>query len=385
MQTVSSVVAVAVVACVTLATMPAAVATPASLPERLTHQEYWQLSSELSEEDTAFISDNLVSNEMSFAQVIPEVVTWGVREGVYLGVGPEQNFTYLEAMRARIGFIIDIRRDNLLLHLVYKALFELSPNRAAFVSHLFSRPDFRPSDTRTTADELMEALARAPKGSAAEHQKVVTEVLRTLERYQFPLTGDDLSKMKGMLNAFHEYGPDITYSTTLLKRPFGTGSFANLMKQRSGQGQPLGFLASESAYRFVRDLQSKNLVIPVTGNFAGTKTLRSIGDYLRKHNATVSAFYVSNVEDYLGRERSIPRNGDWRTFCENVASLPLDPRSVFIRPWGLAAFDSTGHLRLSKDMHVASNEAAVHPPGAQVTLPRALSAIDSDIGRCKWG
>jgi len=40
----------------------------------------------------------------------------------------------------------------------------------------------------------------------------------------------------------------------------------------------------------------------------------------------VSAFYVSNVESYL------QRNGVWPAFCGNVASMPLDDTSIFIRP-----------------------------------------------------
>jgi hypothetical protein len=95
----------------------------ADLPERLTNDEFWALTETLSEPDGAFISDNLVSNEMSFAQSVPQLAAAVSPGGVYLGVGPEQNFTFLAAMRARIGFIIDIRRDNLLLHLLYKALF----------------------------------------------------------------------------------------------------------------------------------------------------------------------------------------------------------------------------------------------------------------------
>ena len=60
--------------------------------------------------------------------------------GVYIGVGPEQNFSYIARLRPAMAFIIDIRRENLNLHLFYKALFEVSSDRADFVSRLFSRP-----------------------------------------------------------------------------------------------------------------------------------------------------------------------------------------------------------------------------------------------------
>ena len=93
---------------------------------------------ELSEADGFFRSDNLVSNELFMQRVIPDL-TRIVKPGrVYLGVGPEQNFTYIAAIKPAMAFIIDVRRGNLQLHLMYKALFELSSDRADFVSRLFS-------------------------------------------------------------------------------------------------------------------------------------------------------------------------------------------------------------------------------------------------------
>src|SRR5215469_15226164 len=109
------------------------------LPTQLSDEEFWKLSSESSEPDGTFRSDNLLSNESYFQFVIPklnEIVTPG---RVYMGVGPEQNFTYMAALKPKMAFIIDIRRGNLDLQLMYKAIFELSKDRADFVSRLFSR------------------------------------------------------------------------------------------------------------------------------------------------------------------------------------------------------------------------------------------------------
>ena len=92
-----------------------------------------------------------------------------------------------------------------------------------------------------------------------------------------------------------------------------------------GKGQLRGFLASEENYRFLRDLHVKNLLVPIVGDFAGYKALRSLGKYLKERDALVSAFYLSNVEQYLTRE------GRWPAFCGNVAMLPLDRTSTFIR------------------------------------------------------
>ena len=118
---------------------PPARAGAGALPDSLSTSAFWALSTELSEPNGYFQSDNLVSNEIQFQRVIPDL-TKSARAGrVYLGVGPEQNFSYIAALKPSMVFIVDVRRGNLQLHLMYKALFELSTDRADFVSRLFSK------------------------------------------------------------------------------------------------------------------------------------------------------------------------------------------------------------------------------------------------------
>jgi hypothetical protein len=92
-----------------------------------------------------------------------------------------------------------------------------------------------------------------------------------------------------------------------------------------GRGQHRSFLANDENFMVLKELHQKNLLVPVVGNFAGPKALRAVARYLKDREATVSAFYLSNVEQYLQRE------GTWYTFCANVATLPLDASSTFIR------------------------------------------------------
>ena len=115
------------------------VSSAGRLPARLTDGEFWTLIADLSEPNGTFRSDNLLSNETRFQFILPELSDVIKPGGAYMGVGPEQNFTYIAAVKPAIAFIVDIRRGNLDLHLMYKALFELSADRADFVSRLFSR------------------------------------------------------------------------------------------------------------------------------------------------------------------------------------------------------------------------------------------------------
>src|ERR671939_284571 len=70
-----------------------------SLPSQLTDQEFWKLTTDFSEPDGFFRSDNLLSNEVWLQRVIPDLLNVAKPGRVYLGVGPEQNFTYIAALK----------------------------------------------------------------------------------------------------------------------------------------------------------------------------------------------------------------------------------------------------------------------------------------------
>src|SRR5437879_2439372 len=132
------------------------------LPAELTDEEFWKLSSESSEPDGNFRSDNLLSNESYFQFVIPKLNEITAPGRVYMGVGPEQNFTYITAIKPKMAFILDIRRGNLDLQLMYKALFELSKDRAEFLSLLFSKKRPEGLGQQSSVQEMFAAFAKAP-------------------------------------------------------------------------------------------------------------------------------------------------------------------------------------------------------------------------------
>ena len=310
------------------------------LPARLSDQELWTLSQEMSEPNGSFQSDNLLSNELVFARIVPELIARAKTDGVYLGVGPEQNFTYMAAIKPRIAFITDIRRGNLHMQLMYKALFELSADRAEFVSRLFTKPRPAGLTTTATATELMNAYWDIPTSDEATFNANLDAIIQHLtKKRSLPLPADDLEGIARVYRTFYWYGPAMNYSasTSLNMTNAGRGTtYWTLMTQGETDKPGFSYLASEDKFRFLKELQSKNLVIPLVGNFSGPKALRAIGTYLKARGATVTAFYVSNVESYLRRD------GSWPVFCANVATLPLDASSVFIRPSGAGmAFTTT--------------------------------------------
>jgi hypothetical protein len=307
----------------------AAIATGApaqEIPLRLADTTYWRMVTEFSEPSGNFPSDNLLSNETSLQYVIPELVRSTKPGGVYLGVAPEQNFTYLAALKPKIAFIVDIRHDNSLLLLVYKALFEMSADRAEFASRLFSRPRPAGLDSASTIEQLMQAYTNSQRDSALFARNLAGVKERLTKTHGFPLSTDELANIDYLYGWFFNAGPNLSYNMNMAG--FGRGRFptyATLMLETDGASHR-SYLASEENFRVVKEMENKNLIVGVTGDFTGPKALRAVGSWVRDRHATVTAFYVSNVEFYLFRQ-----GDDWRKFYANVATLPLSEESTFIR------------------------------------------------------
>ena len=281
---------------------PAAQASAKRLPVRLSGAEFFKLITELSEPDGHFRSDNLVSNELNAQRVIPELTRLARPGRAYLGVGPEQNFTYIAAVKPSMAFIIDVRRGNLHLHLMYKALFELSADRAEFVSRLFSIKRPTGLGRQSTVQQIMAAYTDRPPSQDLFKQNIGAIRRLFTGKSERAATEADLKGIEAVYLAFYTRGLDIHYEVT----PGSPGTFptfAAIVASTDAESVPRGFLATEENFALVKDLQSRNLIVPVVGDFAGPKAIRAVGKYLRTRNAIVSAFYVSNVEQYLRARR----------------------------------------------------------------------------------
>jgi hypothetical protein len=315
--------------------IPAQAAAPA-IPARLTDQEFWKLISDISEPGGYFRSDNFVSNEIGFQRVIPELQRT-LRPGlIYLGVGPEQNFTYIAALQPKMAIIFDIRRGNLHAHLLYKALFEMAADRAEFISLAFSQARPKGLDSTVTADSIFNAFYLVPTDSLLYKRNLAAVREHLVKTRHLPLATADLEGIEYVYYALYWCGSSIHYSCTPYANRSGFGgrgnsmpAFADLMVQDDGRGVQRSFLATEATFRTIKEMHQKNLIVPVVGDFAGPKAIRAVGQYLRERNATVGAIYVSNVEQYLFQQ-----GNDWREYYDNVATLPLDSASMFIRSIG---------------------------------------------------
>jgi hypothetical protein len=308
----------------------------ARLPDSIPDSTWWRMVREMSEPGGYFRSENFVSNEMGLQYVVDRLRTIAPPGGVYVGVGPEQNFTYIASLEPRIAFVVDIRRQNLLQHLWYKAVFELSPSRDVFLARLFGRPlatGAAPSGA-WPSDSLMARLERTAPDTTF-FRRTFDEVHRHLTRTRgLSIDSSDLATLRYVDSVFFVSGPGLNYSSGggggggFGGRGFGRGmpSFSQIARATDPAGANVGFLGSEARYRTVRDLERRNLVIPLVGNFSGPKALRAVGAWLRERGATVNVFYTSNVEQYLWQQ-----GDDATRFYANVGSMPVDTAARFIR------------------------------------------------------
>ena len=303
----------------------AAPADSSPLPP-LTAREASSLFQSLSEPGEYFFSDNLISNETTYLDVADELRHRVPPGSAYLGVGPEQNYAYIALTRPALAFLVDIRRDNALLHLLYQALLRQARSRAQFVTLVLGRP-YVSSDDPESNGTVEEVLAHAERKAPDEahfrsvHRRAVRELTGASG---IPLSQDDLARLEQIHRAFFESQLELRFRLHEANgRTYPT--LRSLWTTRTPSGDALGFLASHSQFQVVQRLAQARRIIPVVGNFAGDHALASVADELRRRQLRVGAFYVSNVEQYLMEP------ADWKRWVANVHALPRDENAVFIR------------------------------------------------------
>jgi len=336
-----------------------------TLPSQLSDEAFWKLFTDFSEPGGAFTGENYVSNELKYADLIANLQKTSKPGDVYIGVGPEQNFNYIASTRPKMAFVIDIRRQNAIEHLMYRALFELSPDRATFLSRLFSRERPAGLSEISTVNGLMRAYSPLPENPVA-FTRTMQDVRNKLERdHSFALSADDFAAIAKILKVFSQQGTGTNYaSDSAVGARVARGeigifpTYAALMEASDSNGKVWSYLSSEETYRFVRDMETKGLIVPVVGDFGGPKALRSIGQYVRDHDAIVHVFYTSNVETYLlQRNGSLPVvNGGWKAYMANVSSLPTNDSSVFLR-WETT--QNPGRIDLIRDTLQADGDGKI--------------------------
>lgn len=294
----------------------------------LSDSAFAALSARISEPGGYFDSDNLISNESSYLHVLGAMRRLGVAGGAYVGVGPDQNFSYIAQVHPRIAFIIDIRRDNLLQHLLFKALFEMARNRVEYLALLTGRavPNDIAKWNRKSLTDVVDFIEKSPPDP--DQYETTRAMIRTkVRRYGIPVTPAELETIGHIHQAFFDAGLELRFTSLgRAPRPYYP-TLRTLLLERDLTGKQLAYLSTEDDFQFVKSLEGRNLVVPVVGNLAGDHALREIGKVMTERGEKLSALYVSNVEFYLMRE------GSFDAFAGSVRTIPHDSRSVIIRSY----------------------------------------------------
>lgn len=294
----------------------------------LSLQEFAALSQKLSEPNGYFDTDNLISNETSYLHVMGKMRQMKVSGGAFIGVGPDQSFSYIAQIRPNIAFMVDIRRDNLLQHLLFKALFESARNRIEYLCLFLGKPV--PADlsvwSARSVKEIVEYIDKTPKDTKlfdAAH----TALSAKIKSYGIKISEAEFATIKRMHTEFFTSGLDLKFTTHGRGSRYYYPNYRDLTLEKDLTGKQCNYLASEDDFQVMKSLQGRNLVIPITGDLAGSHALKQIAAYLNEQRETVSAFYTSNVEFYLSR------GDEFDKFAANVKALPRAANSVIIRSY----------------------------------------------------
>lgn len=292
--------------------------------DSLSAAAFGALSARLSGAGGYFDTDNLISNEKSLLHPLTLLDAREVRGGVYIGVGPDQNFNYIARVQPRLAIITDIRRDNLLHHLLFQALFTAASSRQEFLALWTGRP--MPAEpVPVSIDELVAWAARTP-ATAASRARALQVVRERVQASGIPLSADDLATIARFHTAFITEGVGLRFTSVGRAPQWYYPTLGELLRERDLAGRQTSYLASDTAFRIVRSLQQRRLIIPVVGDLSGS-VLGKIAGVLRERGESLSVLYTSNVEDYLIRD------GRFAAFVRGVRALPREPNAVVIRSW----------------------------------------------------
>ena len=294
----------------------------------LSDSAFAALHERISEPGGYFDTDNLISNETGFLNVMGALAVSNLRGGAYIGVGPDQNYSYLAELKPDIAFMLDVRRDNALHHLLLKALIERAPTRVEFLAGLHGRAV--PPDPRRWVDAPLDDVVEWVDGQASDPElrsRLRREVAATVGGYGIDLTEEDLATIARFHRTFMDAGLGLRF-TSLGRppRPYYP-TYRQLLLETDADGRLASYLANAERYDTVRRLHLENRIVPVVGDLAGGHAVREVGRVLSEFGLELHAFYTSNVEFYLWR------GGTFSAWAENLASLPSADGAVVIRSY----------------------------------------------------
>src|SRR5262249_27340974 len=146
-----------------------------------------------------------------------------------------------------------------------KSVFEISANRVEFVANLFSRKAPAQLSPDSSVEAIFQAFERVPDDPmfAERNANLVVDRLKT--GHHFTLSTEDERGIRALYRTFSQEGVRFFGSSFL------SPGYAYLMTVTDGRGKNWSYLASKENYDRIRFMQQHNLIVPLVGDFAGSK------------------------------------------------------------------------------------------------------------------
>jgi hypothetical protein len=298
-------------------------------------EQFGRYLEQWSEPEGYFDSDNFISNETSYLHVVDQLQKQIKPGGVYLGVGPDQNFSYIVHTKPVLAIITDIRRQNMLEHLWYKALFAMASSRLEFLALLTSREVPR-ANTGSSLEQIIQAVeeSRTSEDLFRKNNAAIKSLL--VDKYRLKLSPADLSKIEYVYRTFWHDGLELRFSSIGRNNALNYPTLEEMLLETDRQGRQQSYLSSEELFQQLKKFEAENRLIPIVGDFAGPRAFKTVGAFLKANGQHVSTFYTSNVEFYLFSSsdwRYLLSSSNWARFVGNVRSLPFSNDALFIRSY----------------------------------------------------
>lgn len=305
--------------------LPPSVAPSGSVQNRARAWEgFVDLRQRAEEQDAVVLADNVISNELHFLSIDQEIERQSPPSAAYIGVGPEQNFSYISLVRPSIAMIVDNRRDNAGVHLLHKAAFELANGRTEYLALLLGRTFTAGAEPAASSSvvEVLRVFDSLPTTRTSFDQNL-DRIMRFLHEKLGPLELRDREAIERAARTL--WGRQLDGRPAVMGSANGQEpSLREILLAPGSEGAAHGYLSTDDQFRIVQRLQQQDRIIPLVGDFAGEKTLVALSSWLRENRHEVGVFYTSNVEQFLDQRA-------WERWQKNARRLPFAPQARVIR------------------------------------------------------
>lgn len=287
--------------------------------------------------------DCFVSSEVGYNEVIARCAPSAERPGgAYLGVGPDQNYTYIGALRPALAVILDARLDNLLEHLIFKLAFAEARDPLDYLCLLLGRA------RATGPGDGLTARLRAQPLDAAAAAVFSANVRRA---FQARWTSDErlLARVERLLREFVRRQLAVTsVSETCLANLDKIPDFEEVITSTTPEGFNFHYLTDAGRFGVVKALHAEDRIIPLLGNVVSPEGIAAARRVVEGAGLKLSTVYLSNLEEFLLQRYVI--EGDritgrpnplglfegapgqaYAALIERLAALPCDDDAVLIR------------------------------------------------------